>query len=656
MIAPSSLGIDVRLYTSFEYQHFERGLAAARLLLALGLLALQYLMPVDSQVPGWPSEQLFVVCFALYSVAMLATSWATDNSTGRWRLFLNGLDVLWPSLLWLSSGVSTDSFLLLVVIALLAVAFRSGFRAVMAVTGVVAALLPLQAALLPLPTVPPPGGLESALAQSDSAWRAPYLLLLALTVGSFVGRERRFLAEATVLSRLAAEVHREEKPEQAVNIVGVEILRISRAERVVFIGEDTPTGRALLWDVREGGVAQEGPRPVDGDERDTYLFPMAADCVHVTRLPWPRDRVDGMALDLHGARMPELLYDPAELLQHWPAVESLAFFSLGQRGAWRGRLLLVNPLLEGSRLRNMRFLQRLVHFVAPVVQDRYALHRLRSRAKARERLRLADELHDGVIQSLMAAEMEVAAAQRTRTRQRHTGSAALARARQVLHEETLNLRDLMQRLKPSDVDPGHLLDALDDVIDRFQRDTGIAVRLHADIEPARLAPRTCAAISRIVQEALSNVRKHSKARSTTISLVPNADTVQMLIEDDGRGFVSPAIHSPRARGATGRNSTPPGWRPRLTVIEECVRAIDGKLSVESGPGQGVRFRIAIPTIAHRPGNRQDHHDSQRLDVGYAVARSAGAVVNVTTGWLHTLRGWKPPVRLSWHNRAPGRIK
>ena len=121
------------------------------------------------------------------------------------------------------------------------------------------------------------------------------------------------------------------------------------------------------------------------------------------------------------------------------------------------------------------------------------------------------------------------------------------------------------------------------------RERGLDVRIVSASSVLECAPRTCVHLARIVQEALVNVRKHSGAHSVTITLTESDHAGRLVIEDDGRGF---------------------GFRGRMTleqldasdigpaVIRERVRAIGGRLTIESHPGAGVRIDVEWPTGAH----------------------------------------------------------
>src|SRR6185436_18754649 len=189
-------------------------------------------------------------------------------------------------------------------------------------------------------------------------------------------------------------------------------------------------------------------------------------------------------------------------------------------GDWSGLLVLADPAPEVDGARAARFISRTAADIVPALVSRGAVAALKERATRHERARLERQLHDRVIQSLIAAEMSVAAFGRraAATAQEQHWPSELARVQHLLHQEILGLRDFMRELKPLDVHPDQLAAVIEESVDRFARETGIAATFTHAGSPAALPRRACAGIVRIVQEALTNVRKHSGAETVRVRL------------------------------------------------------------------------------------------------------------------------------------------
>jgi signal transduction histidine kinase len=121
----------------------------------------------------------------------------------------------------------------------------------------------------------------------------------------------------------------------------------------------------------------------------------------------------------------------------------------------------------------------------------YLLRRLRRRAGAAERARVARELHDGAVQSLIAVEMRLDVLRRQAETSPVGVSGELVRIQDLLREEVLKLRELMQRMKSIDVDDRTFLSVVTDTVERFQRETGISARFVSDIEKLETPQKKC---------------------------------------------------------------------------------------------------------------------------------------------------------------------
>jgi two-component system nitrate/nitrite sensor histidine kinase NarX len=259
-------------------------------------------------------------------------------------------------------------------------------------------------------------------------------------------------------------------------------------------------------------------------------------------------------------------------------------------GEWKGRIFLFDPLPQGEKLEELRFLLDLVRQVGPAVYNVYLLHRLRRRAGAAERARFARELHDGAVQSLIGVEMQVDVLKRHAAADGVIGS-ELGRIQGMLREEVLKLRELMQQMKSIDVDAQRLLAVLHDTVERFQRETGISARFVTDLEGPDMPQKVCRELVRIVQEGLVNVRKHSGARHALVRLESSEGQWNLSLEDDGRGFPFSGRFSQTQLDEIGTGPM---------IIKERVRLIAGELTVESTPGQGTRLEVTVPRSGELP--------------------------------------------------------
>jgi signal transduction histidine kinase len=319
--------------------------------------------------------------------------------------------------------------------------------------------------------------------------------------------------------------------------------------------------------------------PID---REMYLYETEADASLILR---KGQNTHLVSLDRDGVRLRNSSQNALAALTKAYSFDSLMAVSFLFGQEWWGRIFLLDPVLGGDREEELRFLQELVRQVGPAVYNVYLLRRLRQRAGAVERARVARELHDGAVQSLIAMEMQVDVVRRQAETQSSPVAAELGRIQGLLREEVLKLRELMQQMKSLEVDSSNFTRFLVDTVERFQRETGIGARFVSEVEHLHMPPRVCRELARIVQEGLVNVRKHSKAKECLVRFSENNAHWLLTIEDNGKGFPFSGTLKPAESQAIGKGPT---------VIMERVRLIDGELTIESNPGRGARLEIRVP--------------------------------------------------------------
>jgi signal transduction histidine kinase len=219
-------------------------------------------------------------------------------------------------------------------------------------------------------------------------------------------------------------------------------------------------------------------------------------------------------------------------------------------------------------------------WTARTVEDDRARRGLQ--AAEAERTRWARELHDGTLQGLGALQISVASARRVSdpaVRDR-----VLAQAAEQATHEIAQLRALITDLRPAALDDLGIEAALEALIDRSRRASGLEIDMVADftLEAGRVAerhlPEVETAIYRIIQEALTNAVRHAGATRIHVKVREHEGRVEILVEDDGRGFEVQA-----RRGGFG-----------LVGMRERVELERGTLQVTSRPGDGTRVEVTLP--------------------------------------------------------------
>jgi signal transduction histidine kinase len=469
-------------------------------------------------------------------------------------------------------------FWFLAVFALVAAARRWGFGETIATAAIVVGLSFAPASW--------PGD-ESALYQ---LLLGPTLLLLAGILLAYIAQaEKRLRAEADTLAGIVSRLELRLGLKNTMAVVFDAVVRLVGADRALLVVREVSSGHVSLWEGGRNTGPSSAPRVTRLDARrfESFMVAPGAAAWYAVRRVKPRERLDIVALGRDGARTDDKPGElPAPLLAAIGAFRRLLVVNFDMPGELEGRLFLVDPVRDRNRESAMAFGQRILRQIGPAVYNVYLLHRLRSRSAANERARVARELHDGIIQSVLGVQIQLHALSVPAAKQSRALASELNRLGTILRDETVSLRDMMQRLTPLELQPELLMDTIADVVQRFQRDTGITARFITPLDQLDLSPRACREVTRVVQEALVNVRKHSGARNVVVRLGASDDgACQLSIDDDGRGFAF-----------AGRFSQADLERSRLGpwVIRERVRLLGGKVVVESDPGHGTRIEVSFP--------------------------------------------------------------
>ncbi len=204
-------------------------------------------------------------------------------------------------------------------------------------------------------------------------------------------------------------------------------------------------------------------------------------------------------------------------------------------------------------------------------------------ASMSDRAHLAREIHDGLAQDLWLAKL---------TATRLQNHATLDEEGQVLVAELLRCVDAslaeataaMTAMRQPSNRPSTLDELVERQVDEFADRFGLRVDCELD-EAVTVPPHVAAEVLRIAQEAMTNVRKHARARRIEVRLRQPADTVELAIVDDGIGF--------DAAGAS------PGFGRESMASR--ASSIGGSLQIRSTPGAGTEVRLVLPNRAAAAG-------------------------------------------------------
>ena len=198
-----------------------------------------------------------------------------------------------------------------------------------------------------------------------------------------------------------------------------------------------------------------------------------------------------------------------------------------------------------------------------------------------ERRRLARELHDDTIQSLIALNQQGQLAQMALDG--HPALGQLEEMQAMTAQMIADLRRLTRDLRPIYLEDLGLVPALDMLARDTSTSLNIPVEFKASGSDRRLRPEVELALYRMAQEALSNVARHAHASSANLTLDFGSDTITLAISDDGRGFNVP--ESPAEMAPTGHYG--------LLGIQERAELIGARLEIQSVVKEGTRISIFL---------------------------------------------------------------
>lgn len=220
-------------------------------------------------------------------------------------------------------------------------------------------------------------------------------------------------------------------------------------------------------------------------------------------------------------------------------------------------------------------------------------------AQEEERKRVAREIHDGPAQSMSNVVIKAEICEKLMDKDIHEARKELQNLKKVMRDSLQEVRKIIYNLRPMALDDIGLLPTLERYVISFREDTGIDIILKARGVGEDISPVISLAVFRIVQEALNNILKHSKAKNASVLLEGVQNKLNILLVDNGVGFDTKAIKMTKSDLSGGFG---------LFSMKERVSLLEGEISIVSQEGIGTKIKVSIPLNVEEEALGKNEHN------------------------------------------------
>jgi signal transduction histidine kinase len=207
-----------------------------------------------------------------------------------------------------------------------------------------------------------------------------------------------------------------------------------------------------------------------------------------------------------------------------------------------------------------------------------------TRSQEEERKRVARELHDDTVQSLIAINQRLELIRNTLDDDPAEVRARVAEVKTMVTGAIASVRQFSRDLRPLTLEDLGLAAAMQYLVNQLAQSENIEAKLEVEGEISGLSADMEVAIYRILQEALNNVKRHAHATQVKVVAQVTKNQIKLIVRDNGRGFEVPeALTDFASNGSFG-----------MMGLQERAQLFGGNISVQSGPNQGTIVRLTLP--------------------------------------------------------------
>src|SRR6266481_2072418 len=346
---------------------------------------------------------------------------------------------------------------------------------------------------------------------------------LGITVGTFAGgaglafmgdRNRRFASQIEFFSRLSATIQVDQGLAESLRLLLEELATSFGAEEALLLYRDTDLERIFLWRLKAGESERLVPESMPLSRTDGFLLDDMDATICWNSLVGPGsgfgwDRRDGRPIK----NLPRLPGPAQQELK----VRSFVSVSFEQGGQATGRIFLLNGRKQFQK-QDLAWLESIAAHMSAGLENIFLLRHLRARAIEAERSRIARDLHDGILQTLLSIEIQLDVLRRKAPFAPELAVSGLASLQQTVRNEGAELRQTVTDLRPLRVQSADLVDLMRGFAERYRNESTVALDLLIDSAQLRAPDRVCREVFQIYREALNNIKKHAKASHVVVKL------------------------------------------------------------------------------------------------------------------------------------------
>src|SRR5215510_12126125 len=319
---------------------------------------------------------------------------------------------------------------------------------------------------------------------------------LGLTAATFVGgaglaflgdRNKHFASQIEFFSRINATMQVDQGLAESLRLFLQELSLTFNAEEALLLYRDADLERIFLWRMKAGDSDRLVPESFPLSRTDGFLLDDMDAALCWNSLVGPGsgfgwDRRDGRTIK----NLPRL---PGPVLQEFK-IRSLLTVSFDQSGQPTGRIFLLNGRKPFQK-QDLVWLESIAEHIGPALENIFLLRHLRARAIEAERSRIARDLHDGILQTLLSIEIQLDVLRRRVPATPEQASSALANLQQTVKNEAAELRQTVTDLRPVRVQSADLVDLMRGFAERFRNESHLALDLLVDSADLRAPDRVC---------------------------------------------------------------------------------------------------------------------------------------------------------------------